>query len=106
MDSIESPSKKVVRNPLRSSTEVQIRRKMIIYEAMQMTSEISKADASRFQALTDNNGIFFFSFELDFNRFIHKAKEFFPNIDMNFLTLIDLDFQSSIKYYRDTLIPL
>lgn len=50
-----------------------------------------KADARRFIAIVKNSKVFLSIFELDFNMCIQKAKEFFPNIDTNFLTLIDLD---------------
>lgn len=53
--------------------------------------------ARRFIVIAKNAGAFIFAFELGFNRYIRKAKEFFPNIDTNFLILIDLDAQSLIK---------
>lgn len=51
----------------------------------------AKADTRRFIAITENSKVLFFSYQLGFNKFIQKAKEFFPNIHTNFLTLADLD---------------
>lgn len=56
----------------------------------------TKVDARRFIAIAKNSEVFFFAYELDFNRCIQKMKDFFPNIDTNFLTLTNLDAQSLI----------
>lgn len=48
-------------------------------------------------AIAQNSRIFFFNFEMGFDRYIREAKEFFLNIDPVFFTLIDLDAQSLIK---------
>lgn len=57
----------------------------------------SEINVRRFITITENMKIFFFAFELGFNRCILKVKEFFSNIDKLFLTLTDLDAQSLIK---------
>lgn len=79
--------------PSRTSTEIQVERKMTIFDVMRMAPEILGVKTIRYQAIVNNTGIFFFAFELCFNRWIQKAKEFFPNIDPNILTLIDMDAQ-------------
>lgn len=91
MDLTESPPKEVVGNPPRSLTNVQVDKKITVYEIIRTASEILEANARRYQAIANNTGIFFSVFELDFNRCIRKAKKFFPNIDPNFLTLTDLN---------------
>lgn len=96
IDLIKSPSKEVVGDPLRSSIKIQVGRKMTIYEVVKMALEIPRANARRQQAISENTSNFFFAFELSFNRYIQKAKEFFPNINPHFLTLIDLNVQSLI----------
>lgn len=53
--------------------------------------------ARRFIEIAKNIEVFFFAFQLGFNRCIDKAKEFYPNVDPNFLTLTDMDAKSFIK---------
>lgn len=55
----------------------------------------AKFDARRFIAIAENLEVFYF--ELGFNRYIQKLKEFFPNINTNFLALTDLNAQSLIE---------
>lgn len=65
----------------------------VVIEAALETS----ASIIRCKAITKNTSIFSFTFELGFNRCILMAKKFFPNLDTNLLTLIDLDAWSLIK---------
>lgn len=60
-------------------------------------SEATKIIARRFITIVENMEAFIFTFKLGFNRCIRKAKEFFPNIDLNFLILIDLNAQSLME---------
>lgn len=68
----------------RTLTKTQAEREIDCSEARNMM-------ARRFIAITDNMKVFIFAFELGFYRCIHKAKKFYPNIDSNFLTLINLN---------------
>lgn len=80
---------------------------MAIFEVIRMALKMLGADTTIYQAIANNNDIFFFTFELDFNKYIWKAKGFFPNIDPNFLILTYLDAQFLIeKVLGETHIPL
>lgn len=59
--------------------------------------EATRMAARGFISIAKNTKVFFFTFKLGFNRCIQKVKEFYLNIDSNFLTLTDLDVQSLIK---------
>lgn len=81
VDLTENLPEKVVGIPSRSSVKIQVERKMTIIDVTRMAREILGVDVRRYQAITNNIGIFFFAFELSFYRCIQTAKEFFPNID-------------------------
>lgn len=87
------PGKEVDYLP-RLSAKVQARKKITTLEAMRKAPKLSKANARRCLAITKNLEVFFFTFELGFNRYIQKVKELFSNIDPNHFTLTDLDAQS------------
>ncbi|KAG1327743.1 hypothetical protein COCNU_01G016770 [Cocos nucifera] len=48
-------------------------------------------EAAKICAILENTGMFFWAYEMSFNKHKLTAKEFFPSIDMEFLTLIDID---------------
>lgn len=62
-------------------------KKTTVYEVMKMASKILGANARRYQAITKNIVSSL------------KAKEFFLNVDPNFLTLADLDAQPLIDKF-------
>lgn len=84
---IEEVPRKEVGDLSKTSTKVQIERE----------TKIMRTVARRFIALFENIGAFIFIFELGFNRCIRKVKKLFPNIDPNFLTLMNQDAQSLIE---------
>ena len=56
-----------------------------------------KALGHRFKVIAENTGLFFFSFELGYNRCLKKFQEHFQDVDTNFLTLIDFDDDSLME---------